>query len=118
MNRGKFKHEIIVQRPDHDHETVDEYGRRSIPWVEYVRRHAQVADVSGRDFFEAAAHQLQDTVTFTVPWVTGLTRSMRILWCGGVYEIDQINHLGYRRDFMRVKAHTIASEGAQDNGQL
>ena len=118
MNRGKFKHLIIVQRPDYEHETVDEYGRRSTPWVEHAQRRAQVADVSGRDFYEAAAHQLQDTVTFTVPWVPNLTRNMRILWGGDVYEIDQVNHLGYRRDFMRIKAHTTASEGAQDSGQL
>ena len=69
MNRGKFKHLIVVQRPDHARETVDEYGRRITPWVEHATRCAQVADVSGRDFYEAAAHQLQDVVTFTMPWV-------------------------------------------------
>lgn len=117
MNRGKFKHLIVVQRPDHARETVDEYGRRITPWVEHATRCAQVADVSGRDFYEAAAHQLQDVVTFTMPWVPEMTRSMRILFDGDLYEIDQINHLGYRRDFLRIKAHITESEGAT-HGQI
>lgn len=118
MNVGRFKHQITIQRPDYDNETTDKYGRRSFPWVDVVQLFAQVGDVSGRDFYEAAAHQLQNTVTFTVRWVPGITANMRVMFDGIAYDIDQINHLGYRRDFLRIKAHATASEGAQVSGQF
>lgn len=118
MNVGKFRHEISIVRPDFEHETKDEYGRRIVPWVPFARVMAAVADVSGREFYEAMAHQLQNTVTFTMRWIHGLNANMRILWNDGVYEIDQINHLGYKRDFLRVKAHATASEGAQRDGRF
>ena len=118
MNVGRFKHLITIQRPDYDRETVDSYGRRITPWVDVAQVHAQAADVSGREFYEAAAHQLQNTVTFTMRWVPGVTANMRIVFDGVAYDIDQVNHLGYRRDFLRIKAHATASEGAQRDGQF
>lgn len=117
MNIGKFRHLIDLQRPDLDHATVDDYGRKTVPWVPFATLYADVADVSGREFYEAAAHQLQNTVTFTVRWVPGITADMRILWGDVAYTIDQINHLGYRRDFLRIKAHITESEGAT-HGQI
>lgn len=118
MNVGKFRHKITIKRPDFENETKDEYGRRVLPWLPYVEVMASVTDVSGREFYEAAAHQLQNTVTFTMRWVHGVNANMRIYWDGSVYEIDQINHLGYRRDFLRIKAHATASEGAWPDGQF
>lgn len=118
MNVGRFKHQITIQRPDYDNETVDSYGRRSTPWVDVARLYAQVVDVSSREFYEAAAHQLQNTVTFTTRWVAGITADMQIMFDGVAYAIDQVNHLGYRRDFLRIKAHAIASEGAQGSGEF
>ena len=51
-------------------------------------------------------------------WVLGVTANMRIVFDGVAYDIDQVNHLGYRRDFLRIKAHATASEGAQRDGQF
>lgn len=116
MNIGKFKHLITIERPDYDSETVDEYARRQTPWLTFAQLYAHIADVSGREFYEAAAHQLQNTVTFTTRWVAGVTADMRILWDGNIYEIDQVNHLGYRRDFLRIKAHVVTSEGGVHRG--
>lgn len=118
MNVGKFQQLITIERPDYESETCDEYGRRVIPWLPVARVFAHAADVSGREFYEAAAHQMQDTVTFTMRWLHGINGNMRIRWNDGIYEIDQINHLGYKRDFLRIKAHATAAEGAQRNGEF
>ena len=106
-----MKELLTVTRPDYEHETVDQYGRRHVPEVPVAEVRGSAKDVSGRDFFEAAAHQLQHTVTFTTRWLDGLDASMLITWNGSAYEIDQINHLGYRRDFVQIKAHRIEPEG-------
>ena len=113
MNVGRMKHLVTVLRPDYVNAVVDEYSRKTVPWVQYAELYADVADVSGREFYEAAAHQLQDTVTFTTRWTPGILKDMRIQWNGVTYSIDQVNHLGYRMDFMRIKAHAIESEGTE-----
>lgn len=118
MNVGSFRHLITIERPDIENETTDEYGRRITPWLPVAQAYAAVADVSGREFYEAAAHQMENVVTFTTRWLSDLTTAMRIWWNGATYEIMQINHLGYKRDFIRIKARVIAAEGAQTNGQL
>lgn len=117
MNVGKMRHMITIQRPDYDNRTTDEYGRSSVPWADFARVYAHAADVSGREFFEAAAHQMEDVVTFTFRWTGGVTAAMRILWEGREYTILQINHLGYKRDFMRIKARAVDAKGALTDGQ-
>lgn len=116
MNVGKFRHLITIENKTG--ETVDDYARRIPSWAPFKQVYAQVADVSGREFYEAAAYQLENVVTFTFRWVSGLTAAMRITWGGDVYEIVQINHLGYRRDFLRIKARSVGAKEAAPNGQL
>ena len=73
---------------------------------------ASMADVSGRDFYAAQAYQAQDIVTFGIRWRDDLCKEWRIVHRGSVYQIEQINHLGYRRDFIHVKARMTTGEGA------
>lgn len=117
INVGKLRHRITIMLPDTQRETVDEYGRRQTPMRVVAQVFAAVNDVSGREYYEAAAHQRENTVTFTLRWLSGLTPSMWIDWAGSMYQIDQINHLGYRRDFLRIKAHAVEAEGGQPYGQ-
>lgn len=111
MNVGEFREKLTFEAPDPAHETVDAYGRRSVPWVEVATMYGSAQDVSGRDYWDAAAHQLQHTVTITVRWHSRVDASCRFRWQGELYQIDQVNHLGYRRDFMRIKAHRIEPKG-------
>lgn len=111
MNVGRFRELVSLYRRDPAADTVDQYGRTLRHWAfdEQVRASAQ--DVSGRDFYEAAAHKLQHTVTFDMRWKGGVTSEWRLLWQGGAWEIDQVNHLGYRRDFVRLKCHRVEPDG-------
>lgn len=118
MNVGRFRQLVEIQRPAYGREKVDEYGRRVTPWETFEQVRAQAADVSGREFYEAAAHQMQNTVTFTMRSLPGVTLDMRLVMDGVIYEIDQVNHLGYRGDFMRIKAHATDTEGGGQRGQL
>ena len=118
MNVGRFRELIVIEEPLPDKATVDEYGRRIVPWRRVAMVNAQASDVSGRDFYEAAAHGLEHTVTFTTRWIHRLDASMRILWRGEQYAIDQVNHLGYRRDFVRIKAHHVEPEGVNRFGSV
>lgn len=108
MNAGMLRHPILLERPRTE---VDARGNRLVCWAPIARVYASLRDVSGRDFFEAQAHQAQDIVTFGIRWREDLTKECRIVYRGQAYGIEQINHLGYRRDFMHIKARLVTGEG-------
>lgn len=115
MNVGSFRHDVAVMEPVA--EAVDEYGRRTVSYERRCMVKAAVSDVSGRKFYEAAAHQLQNTVTFTTRWIFGISPAWKLVFQGITYQIDQINHLRYKRDFIRIKAHAVEPEGAVPYGE-
>lgn len=108
LRSGDLRHYICIEAPVEG--VPDMYGRRRVTWEEYARVYAKVADVSGREFYAAAAYQMEDVVTFTIRWLSDLRNDMRIVFESGIYEIIEINHLGYRRDFMSVKTRRIGAE--------
>lgn len=108
MRSGDLRHYIHIERPVEG--TPDAYGRRQVGWEEFAAVHAKIADVSGREFFAAAAYQMEDVVTFSIRYLGALRKDMRIVYGGQAYEIMEINHLGYRGDFMNVKARKVEAE--------
>ena len=47
----------------------------------------------------------------------GVSADMRVIWRGEVYEIVQVNHLGYRGDWMTLKLRHVESEAGK-HGEL
>lgn len=98
--------------------TPDEKGNRPKGWGTIAEAYAKVTDVSGREFYEAQAHQALDTVTFGVRWRDDLAaaygkdrESVRLRYQGQDYEILHLNRLGFKRDYMILKARTIQKTG-------
>ena len=112
MNVGRFREVLNLYRRNAEGDTTDQYGRVVRHWAFAERVRGSAADVSSKDFYEAASHQLQHTVTFDTRWKPDIDSEWRILWMGSAWEIDQVNHLGYRGDFVRIKAHRIEPDGA------
>ena len=108
MKAGDLKHPIIIEKPI---KSTDTRGNRGTVWVPVWSGMASMADVSGRDFYAAQAHQVQDVVTFGIRWNEGVDTAMRIIYAGQAFEIVQINHLGYKRDYMHIKARQNKGEG-------
>ena len=73
--------------------------------------YADKSDVSGREFYAAQAYHAEDTVTFTIRWRDELKDTWRVKHGGVIYEINEINHLGYMQDFMRLKCKALAGQG-------
>lgn len=86
-------------------------NRRTVPQT-FATCMAMVTDVSGRDFYAAQANQAQDIVTFGIRWREDVDTEHRLIFGGQTYKIEEINHLGYRRDFMQIKARLTRGEGA------
>ena len=110
MNVGRFRELIEIRRPGEA--VTDAYGRRSVPYETVCEVRAGASDVSGRDYWDAAAHQLQHTITFDMRYRTDVDASCVIIWRGDTWQIDQVNHLGYMGDFMRIRARKIDPQGS------
>lgn len=112
MNVGKFREVLTLYRRDPDGDAVDRYGRKSPRYLRVEDVRARAYDVSSRDYYEAAAHKLQEVVTFDTRWKSGIDSSWRVVWRDDAYEIDQVNHLGYRNDFVRLKCRKVENDGS------
>lgn len=108
MKAGDLRHLIILYAPTEG--TPDSMGHPTITWAVHSRVYAAIRDVSGREFFEAHSYQMEDVVTFTVRYDADITTAMRIECRGELYQILQVNHLGYSGDFMSLKARTCHRE--------
>ena len=109
MKAGDLKHRITLERPV---DTTDARGNRRTVWQPFATCMASMADVSGRDFYAAQAYQAQDTVTFGIRWRDDIQKTWRVVSGGIAYQIEEINHLGYKRDFLHLKCKATQGEGA------
>ena len=107
MKAGDLKHRVELLRPS---SRVDESGHTITEFNPVVAVKAGMADVSSSDFYSAYAAKALDTITFKTRWRSDVTTKWRIRHRGEVYEILQVNHLGYKRDYMFIKARLLSSE--------
>lgn len=108
IKAGDLRQLVTLQRPVNQ---VNEKGRRITGWEDVATVHAGKADVSGREFYQAQAFHAEDVVTFTLRWREDVTAKWRLVHRGAVYNILEVNHLGYMRDFMRLKCRMVTGEG-------
>lgn len=108
MKAGDLKHLITLQKPTYH---TDSRGNRITTWQDVSSVYASMQDVSGKDFFAAQAHQAQDVITFGIRWRDDVTHQWRLIYQGKAHHIIQVNHLGYKKDFIHLKARLVTGEG-------
>ena len=105
---GDLRHLLHIERPV---AAENENGVLIRDWVHVCTVWGAARDVSGREFFEAAAQQMENITTFTIRARAEIDGSMRVLFLDKPYEIIQINHMGYRGNYMQIKARHQGGEG-------
>lgn len=91
---------------------VNDRGRRIPVWESVRTVYAAKRDVSGREFFQAQAYHAEDVITFRIRWRDDVSATWRVKHHGVCYEIIEVNHLGYMRDYMDLKCRAVTGEGA------
>lgn len=107
IKAGDLRHVVTLQRPM---TTVNDKGRRLTGWQDAATVHAGKSDVSGREFYAAQAFHAEDIVTFTIRWRDDVQAKWRLVHRGTPYDILEVNHLGYMRDYMRLKCRVVEGE--------
>lgn len=110
IKAGDLRHKVTLQRPT---SRINEKGKKIADWEDVATVMAGKADVSGREFYVAQAHHAEDVVTFTVRWRQDVTAKWRLVHHGEAYNILEVNHLGYMRDYMRLKCRLVTGEAVK-----
>lgn len=114
INAGDMRHRITLQHlntgKDSDGFVVDE-------WQDLVSVWAAVQNLSGREFFEAAAVQMEQSLRFVIRYRKGITQDMRIAFRGELYGISSIDNNAYQNTQLILLASRIEKERDAVGGQ-
>ncbi|MBC8587491.1 phage head closure protein [Paratissierella segnis] len=108
MNPGELNKRITFQRLT---TTTNENGFEVEEWEDFKTAWAGVTNLHGREYFEAAAVQAEQTVKFTIRYLENIDTSMRILFQGKQYNITAIDNIKYKNAYMEIKAVEVDKSG-------
>lgn len=98
MNPGELNKRIVIQKRI---ESQDATGLPIFTWQPFVTVWAKVQDLSGREFFQAAQTQMEQTTKFTIRFRL-VENDMRILFDGGVYEIVHVDRGTHKGAYLTI----------------
>ncbi|AGL03654.1 phage head closure protein [Desulfoscipio gibsoniae] len=105
---GDLRHRITFQKLT---TSVNENGFEVETWEDFKTVWAAVSNLHGREYFAAAAVQAENTVKFTIRYLTGLDTTMRIVFQGKQYNITAIYNIKYQNRYLEIKALEVVSSG-------
>lgn len=88
MQAGKLRHRVTIQGPVMVQNS--ETGAVNKTWLDVATVWAEVSPLSAREFIAAQASQGEITTRITIRFRTGITRKHRILFRGGIYNIEGV----------------------------
>ena len=108
MDIGELGHRIIIQKQEI---TTNENGFEEEEWIDYKTVWAGVNNLYGKEYFQAAAIQMENAVKFTIRYLGGIEPSMRICFQGKSYNIISIDNIKYRNRFIVIQAVEVDLSG-------
>lgn len=108
MNPGELDKRITFQRLT---TTTNENGFEEESLEDVNTVWAKVSNLHGREYFQAAAVQAENTVKFMIRYLEGIDTSMKILFQGRQYNITSIDNIKYQNRFMEIKAQEVVQSG-------
>jgi SPP1 family predicted phage head-tail adaptor len=108
MDIGDLRHRITLQKFINE---VNENGFETEVWQDYKTVWASVSNLSGKEYYQAAAVQVEKTVKFTIRYLYGISSDMRILFEGKQYNITSIDNIKYKNRFIEIKALEVEKSG-------
>lgn len=105
MNPGDLRHRVTLQKYV---ETTDEDGFITQTWQNIATVWASVENLYGREYWEAAAIQKENTVKFTIRYRADIDQTMRIVFGGKIYNIVSVDNIKYRNKLIEIKARELA----------
>jgi SPP1 family predicted phage head-tail adaptor len=106
---GDLRHRITLQKRI---DTTDADGFTTQQWQDVATVWAAVENLHGREYWEAAAVQAENTVKFTIRYRADVDTSMRIKFRDKYYNIVAIDNIKYRNEYIEIKAQEVVQSGS------
>ena len=105
MKIAEMNERIVIQKSRMETDTI---GNHTLKWFDYYYCWARVDNVSGKEFWEAAQHNAQDSLYFTIRHFSPVhdldTTHYRVKFRGQIYNITFIDHSQYKNKMLRLMA--------------
>ena len=105
MKIAEMHERIVIQKSRMETDTI---GNHTLKWFDYYYCWARVDNVSGKEFWEAAQHNAQDSLYFTIRYFSPVhdldTTHYRVKFRGQIYNITFIDHSQYKNKMLRLMA--------------
>lgn len=108
MRAGRLRDKVTLQEPTATQD--EETGQPVDAWIDVATVWAQVEDVSGRQFFEAAAIQSEVSTPIAIRFRTEVKPKMRVLAGDRAFMIDSVQRPSNRRDRMVLMCSELSPE--------
>lgn len=107
MKIGDLRHRITLQKYT---ETTDEEGFSTQEWQDIATVWASVENLYGREYWQAAAIQAENTVKFIIRYRNDISNDMRIKFQGQHYEIISTDNIKYKNEYIEIKAKAVEKQ--------
>ncbi|MFR1377883.1 MAG: phage head closure protein [Clostridium neonatale] len=104
MMIGDLKHRITFQVLVIEN---NKNGFEEEIWEEYKTVWASVSNLSGREYYQAAAIQAEKTVKFIIRYITDIETDMRILFNDKQFNITSIDNMKYVNKYIEIRALVV-----------
>lgn len=108
MDIADLRHRITIQKFTIG---VNENGFETEDWQEYKTVRASVSNLTGKEYYQAAAIQAEKTVKFKVRYFEDIDTSMRIVFKDSKYNITSIDNKEYTNKYLEIKALEVEGSG-------
>jgi len=105
---GDLRHRITFQKLI---TAVNENGFEVETYQNYKTVWSAVSNLSGREYYQAAAIKGEKTVKFLIRYMEGIDESMRILFRDKQYNISFIDNMKYINKYIEIKAVEVEEDG-------
>lgn len=109
MNPGLLRHRITLQK---FMVITDPDGFITQQWQDVATVWAAVENLHGREYWEAASVQAENTVKFTIRYRPDVDQTMRIVFRGKIYNIISVDNIKYRNEYIEIKAKELVGNEA------
>ena len=108
MEIGALNKRITIQELKTN---INENGFEVEDWIDFKTVWAGVSNLHGREYFEAAAVQMENIAKFTIRYLDGIDTAMMILFKDKHYNITSIDNIKYKNRFLEIKAMEVDLSG-------
>lgn len=108
MDIGDLRHRITFQKLI---TAVNENGFEIQTWQNYKTVWSSVSNLSGREYYQAAAIKGEKTVKFLIRYMEGIDESMIILFRNKQYNITFVDNMKYINKNIEIKAVEVEEYG-------